>query len=202
VKDVDSGLLSAVMMGERRGIQKWIDRGASLHAVNKRGQTALMLCWNIETFAWLISEGVAVDARDDDGYTALFHAAVRHNPQVVRLLLNSGADVNARSNGGRTPLMAAAWPWPEDTEAIETLSLLLSHGADVNAVDPQGKTALIHLLEDEQHDAGYAEIVSLLLAYNAETEIVDTDGNTALRFSILRGLTDVVSLLEQQVQKG
>ena len=92
--------------------------------------------------------------------------------------------------------MAAAWPWPEDTEAVETLSLLLSHGADVNAVDPQGKTALIHLLEDEQHDAGYAEIISLLLAYNAETEIVDADGNTALSFSVLRGLSDVVSLLE------
>jgi ankyrin repeat protein len=52
-----------------------------------------------------------------------------------------------------------------------------------------------------RHDAGYAEIVSLLLAYNAETGIVDSDGNTALSFSVLRGLTDVVSLLEQPVQK-
>ena len=48
--------------------------------------------------------------------------------------------------------MCAAWPWPEDTEAVETLNLLLSHGADANAVDEHGKTALIHLLEDDEHD--------------------------------------------------
>ena len=109
--------------------------------------------------------------------------------------------------------MGAAWPWPADTEAVETLSLLLSHGADVNAVDQQGKTALIHLLEDDQHDgkrqtiatlprreAAYEEIIRLLLAYNAKTGIVDSDGNTALSFSVLRGLNDVVTLLKQQAQ--
>jgi len=93
--------------------------------------------------------------------------------------------------------MNAAWPYPGDTEAVETLSLLLSHGADVNAVDQQGKTALIHLLEDDQHEAGYEEIVRLLLAYNAKTGIVDFDGNTALSVSVLRGLNDVVTLLKQ-----
>jgi ankyrin repeat protein len=246
VKKADDGLLSAVMMDERRGIQKWLDRGASLHAVNKHGKTALMLCRNIETFGWLISEGVAIDAHDNEGQTALFEAAVRDDPQFVRLLLDHGANVNARSNwgttalheaatwhkpqnvrllldhgaevnvranDGSTPLMHAAWPWPSDTEAVETLSLLLSHGADVNAVDERGKTALIHLLEDDQHDgkretiatfprreAAYEEIVRLLLAYHAETGIVDAEGNTALSFSVQRGLHDVVALLKQQAQ--
>lgn len=246
MREADAGLLAAVMMGERKGIQKWLDRGASLHAVNRRGQTALMLCSNIEAFDWLISEGVAIDARDNGGRTALFEAAVRDDPRFVRLLLDHGADVNAQSNwgntalfeaaawhkphnvrlllehsadanargiDGRTPLMRAAWPWPHDTEAVETLNLLLSRGADVNATDQHGKTALIHLLEDDQHDgkrrtiaalprreATYEEIVRLLLAYHANTEIVDADGNTALRFSELRGLADVASLLKQQAQ--
>ena len=80
MEDVDAGLLSASKMGERSGIQKWLDRGASIHAVNKRGQTALMLCSNIETLGWLISEGVAIDARDKGGRTALFEAADRDNP--------------------------------------------------------------------------------------------------------------------------
>lgn len=244
MKATDVGLLSAVTMGERSGIQKWLDRGASLHAVNKRGQTALMLCSNIDTLGWLISEGVAINAHDNGGRTALFEAAERDNPQIVRLLLNHGAELNARDNwgttalfgaatwhkpqnvrllldhgaevnarchDGSTPLMGAAWPWPADTEAIETLILLLSHGADVNAVDQQGKTALLHLLEDDQHDgnretiatfpqreAAYEEIVRLLLAYNAKTGIVDSDGNTALSLSVLRGLNDVVNLLKHQ----
>ena len=160
-----------------------------------------MLCRNIETLGWPISEGVAIDARNVWGHTALYEAATWHKPQIARLLLNHGADVNVRNNGGSTPLMGAVWPWPEDTEAVETLSLLLSHGADVNAVDQRGKTALIHLLQDKQHEAGHAEIVRLLLAYNAETGIVDSDGNTALSFSVSRGLKDVVTLLKQAGEK-
>jgi ankyrin repeat protein len=246
VRNVDAGLLSAVIMGERRGIQKWLDRGASLHAVNKRGETALMLCSNVETFEWLLSEGVAINARDNEGCTALSHAPVYKNPQLVRLLLDHGADVHARDNGGQTalfgaatwhnpqnvrllldhgadvhvrdkggwtPLMGAAWPWPYDTEAVETLSLLLDAGVDVNAVDQQGKTALIHLLEDDQYDghremmptfpdreAAYEEIVRLLLAYRAEPAIEDAEGNTALRFSVLRELNAVVVLLKQHMR--
>jgi len=93
--------------------------------------------------------------------------------------------------------MSAAWPWPTDSDAVETLSLLLSRGADVNAVDEQGRTALIHLLRDEQHDAGYEDIVRLLLANNADTGIVDSEGNTALSLSMHRRLNDVVALLTQ-----
>jgi len=127
----------------------------------------------------------------------------------VRLLLDYGAKVNARDKGDYTPLMGAAWPWPFDTEAVETLDLLLSHGADINAVDHNGKTALIHMLEDDQHDgergivttfpdreAAYEETVRLLLSYNANTDIVDADGNTALTYSVRRGLHRVVSLLK------
>src|SRR5689334_10070068 len=115
VNDVDYGLLSAVMMGKRSGIQKWLDRGANLHAVNKRGQTALMLCSNIEILGWLISEGMDVNARDARGHTALFKAAVRDNPQFVGLLLDYGADVNARSHWGTTALYeAAVWHKPQN----------------------------------------------------------------------------------------
>lgn len=205
-----------------------------------------MLCSNLETLDWLIREGVAINARDDGGYTALFEAAERqdqslvrllldhgadvnarsywgstalfnaatwHKPQIVRLLLDYGADANAQCNDGSTPLMHAAWPWPYDTEAVETLNLLLSHGADVNAVDHQGKTALIHLLEDDQHDgkretvatfpqveAAYEEIARLLLNYNAKPGIVDAAGNTALTCSVRRGLHKLVGLFQQQAQ--
>lgn len=101
MKETDIGLLAATRMGERRGIQRWLDRGASLNAVNKCGMTALMLCSNSETLGWLISEEVAVNARDNKGCSALYHVAVRDDPQFVRLLLEHGADVNARNNWGR-----------------------------------------------------------------------------------------------------
>jgi ankyrin repeat protein len=175
VKDVDAGLLSAVMMGERRGIQKWLDRGASLHAVNKRGQTALMLCANIETFGWLISAGVAIDARDNGGQTALFEAAVRDNPQFVRLLLERGADVNARSNWGYTALFeAATWHKPQNVR------LLLDYGADVNVRVNDGSTPLMHAAWPWPQDTEAVETLSLLLSHGADVNAVDQQGKTAL----------------------
>jgi ankyrin repeat protein len=63
---------------------------------------------------------------------------------MVRLLLDRGADVNARSNGGGTPLHdAAAAATPELVE------LLLARGADANALTKDGHTALMYAEEYE-----------------------------------------------------
>ena len=58
---------------------------------------------------------------------------------VIALLLEAGADVNARSGGGRVPLHSAA-----GSGSLEHVSLLLKAGADVNARDGVGNT-LLHL---------------------------------------------------------
>lgn len=198
MNQADVGLLAAARMGGREGIQKWLDRGASLHAVNRSGKTALMLCHNVATLHWLIAQGLDVDARDANRYTALFHAAAGHSTKVMRVLLEHGADPNLRCRF-ETPLMVAAYPWPEDEHSAETaeaLRLLLDHGAEVNATDTRGKTALICLLADEQHKAGHLPIVRLLLDYGADTWREDADGNTATRISIRRGFSEVTRLLE------
>lgn len=56
--------------------------------------------------------------------------------EVIRLL-DTGADVNASNNYGRTPLHEAAW---NDNTAVA--ELLIAKGADVNAADGDGKTPL------------------------------------------------------------
>jgi ankyrin repeat protein len=82
---------------------------------------------NLERARRLIREGAAVDAFDPIGYTPLHHAVRNGWFEMVRLLLDAGADINARQPGakGITPLaVATAGASPRMAE------FLLQFGAD------------------------------------------------------------------------
>jgi len=56
-----------------------------------------------------LARGEDVKARDKDGWTALHHATLGGvHDDVMRLLMKAGADVNARTPGGETPLIFSA----------------------------------------------------------------------------------------------
>lgn len=77
--------------------------------------------------------------------TVLMGAAISGKVGVVRILIEAGADVNARDADGLTPLMAAV---VQDHAAI--VELLLKRGAEVNARDGRGRTALALATELER----------------------------------------------------
>jgi len=68
--------------------------------------------------------------------TPLMHACARKQLEVAKLLLERGADVNARDMDGKTALHFTA----AEGRSADTVRLLLEHGADVNAVDRFGFT--------------------------------------------------------------
>jgi ankyrin repeat protein len=74
---------------------------------------------------------------NNEGVTALHWAAGNGHEMILRLLLEEGADINAKDNFGRTALY---WVAENRHEAI--VRLLLNHKADVNVKDNLGRTAL------------------------------------------------------------
>jgi hypothetical protein len=87
-----------------------------------------------EAVAFLLSQGAAVDATDDNGFTALHWACQQGNVVIATSLLDQRANVSARtSRTDRTPVHLAA----EQSNA-DVLRVLASRGADMNA--RQGRT--------------------------------------------------------------
>ena len=68
---------------------------------------------------------------------AAIHAP-SNKPSVMKLLLNSGADINARADDGMTPLHSALSTLDPATSVVNTL---LTRGADVNARTTSGHDA-------------------------------------------------------------
>ena len=56
----------------------------------------------------MLRDGVSVDCSDEYGQTALYWAAVNNRIDIVKVLLDSGANVNWQNCFGITPLMDAA----------------------------------------------------------------------------------------------
>ena len=177
-----------------------IERGADVNAADRRGRTAVHAA--VETnrpnlAAALIAAGADVDARFADrvpalrgdyisrapykGATPFWLAARDANLQMMRVLLDVGADPFVANAFGTTPLMVASGLGendarrPPDHRVEETVSLLIEVGANVKASTPAGSTAL-HGAAAMWEDG----VIQLLVDHGADVNAEDNRGRTPL----------------------
>ena len=131
-----------------------------------------------------LKDHLDLSARDRRGATLLMHAAAFGNLETLKLLLDAGADVNARNDFDATALLWGA----RDPEKAR---LLIEHGANVNARSKQGRTPL--MLACLRH--GGSETVALMLRKGAEVNVKDGRGDTALGLAAAIGEAQTMRLL-------
>lgn len=84
-----------------------------------------------------------MNKRDPLGSTALLYAYEKGARDIVKLLIEGGADITQANNAGQTPLHFAA-----KSAHKEIMRLLIESGGDINATDKTGKTPLIYAAQN------------------------------------------------------
>jgi len=167
----------------------------------------------------LLSQHADVDARSDDGSTALLWAAHWNDLDTATRLLHAGADANAANDFQMTPLsqaclngsaalvdlllksgakpnlVIATGETPLMTCAktgnVEAVRALIAHDAAINAKEPEQNQTALMWAAAERHPA----VVKALIDANADLQAHSKKGYTALHFAAREGDQESVRLL-------
>src|SRR4030095_12185220 len=130
------------------------------------------------------------------GATPLIRAVSNNDMEVVKLLLQNGADATINMADRQTPIMAAIAGRGSEAQVLEMITLLHDAGADVNSIalvvhreDSRGGTALHYAARKR-----YKEVIKKLASYGIDMNAKDQDGLTALDYTQSRGYMAFMAL--------
>lgn len=190
-------LFEAAQQGQLESVNLLLTSGARIDVLNLHTETPLLaavrnnhapvatqlLRKNADPNIW--AEGKA--------FAPLHYAAMREDTDLLAVLLDAGAQVNAKGELGATPLHIAA-----AHGRASAVELLLTAGADITAQADNGSTPLHYSVAFGSTNV--ATVVSSLLRNGASTDVVDGKGKTPIDLSKEKGSEpSVISVFEGHI---
>ena len=215
----DTPLSLAVQRNIQRAGEFLLNRGADVFSANNSDYSPLRLVLESSNHSgnWLLNSKV-IQATDGSGNTPLHSAAEWKLVNAINLLVEKGADTNARNANGETPLYnGVKMDSPAVIEAlvvkgaqydirdylgntplhacvrwdsINAIKRLFVLGANLNAQNIAGKSPLA-----EAARTGKTEMAKLLIDHGANINAADETGRTVLMDAIQNGNQELVSIL-------
>ena len=137
----------------------------------------------------LLEAGADPNTASAEGETVLMTAARTGSADLVRLLIEHGADVNAKETWrGQTALM-----WAIAEKHLSVVRILLENGADLDAKTGKGFTPFLFAVR-----GGDFDIVRALLVAGANVNETGGEGTTALAIAIVNAHFELAAFLLDQ----
>jgi ankyrin repeat protein len=168
--------------GSSAMVETLLKSGANPRSALPSGETALMTCartGNGEPVKALLAAGADVQAGEPTRkQTALMWAAAGNQVDALRVLIEAGADIHARTTTVPGPVGSASTAIliAARNNAIDAVRLLLAKGANINDVGSDGTSVLLTATHE-----GFWELAHVLLAAGADPNI-DKAGYTPLHW--------------------
>uniref|UniRef100_A0A914DMY8 KAP NTPase domain-containing protein n=1 Tax=Acrobeloides nanus TaxID=290746 RepID=A0A914DMY8_9BILA len=184
-----TALLNAAKNGHREVVKLLLDAGATVDQTDLMGWSPLM--WAAyKNRLGVVDELIAAKAHinlvgEEDSLTPLIIASGRGYIDIVRALIQAGAQVNACDKFGSTALI-----WASRKGYLEIVEELLNAGAELDAIGMYSSTALMLATKNN-----YFEVVEALLKREPNVNVVDYNGLSALGIASREGYTKIAEEL-------
>ena len=146
-----------------------IEKGCDLKATDQFGNTIMHLINDANIIQLLIKKGGEVNKTNNDGVTPLHQAILKANVKSVKVLIDSGSNVN------------------------------FIEGVGIRPGSNQNKHTCLMLAIRDYHKSklAFKQIIELLLKKGADPEIKDYDGHSAMEYARDKNEPEIIDLLKK-----
>lgn len=173
-KTTRTPLFEAIVNNHVEVARYLVQSGACVYHIEEDGYTCLHHAakqGSLDLVTLLLETGqVDINAQDSGGWTPLIWAAEHKHLEVIRALLNRGADVTIKDKE-----MNVCLHWASFAGSAEIAELVLNAGCPLSSVNLHGDTPL-HIAARE----GFLDCLTLFLSRGADIDIMNREGDTPL----------------------